>query len=434
MRIIHTSDWHLGRSLEGRSRWQEQKEFIDELCSIANMEDVHMVLIAGDVFDTYNPSADAEELFYEALERLAAGGRRAVIAIAGNHDSPDRLHAANPLARKHGIFLFGYPGENLHTGNNYPSTLETAAAAAAYATAASATAAAVDLCRQVAGGDGWLEIAVPGCAEHAVVVTLPYPSEQRLNETLAASLEDREMQAAYSQRVGLAFQHGAANFRSDTVNLAVSHLFVLGGLNSESEREIQLGGAYVVEPAALPADAHYIALGHLHRPQKVGGTTAPGRYSGSPLCYSFSEADQQKEIVLIDAQPGQETSIVPIGLTCGKPMRFMRFSSYDEAFRWCGSEDNQQLWAEMEIQSPVPLDASQVAALRKMHSGVINIRIVLPGLKPSPEHGQRLSQLSMAEKFDRFVVRETGAAAPDELFTLFMELLEGGDEVETGEA
>lgn len=105
MRVLHTSDWHLGRTLEGRPRLPEQEQFFDELVEIATGEKVQLILVAGDVFDTYNPSAEAEELFYDALERLADGGRRAVVAIAGNHDSPERLHAANPLALKHGISL-----------------------------------------------------------------------------------------------------------------------------------------------------------------------------------------------------------------------------------------------------------------------------------------------------------------------------------------
>ena len=103
MRILHTSDWHLGRNLEGRSRLPEQEQFIAELVDIVSEEDIQVILVAGDVFDTYNPSADAENLFYDALERLSGNGKRAVLAIAGNHDSPDRLRAANPLALQHGI-------------------------------------------------------------------------------------------------------------------------------------------------------------------------------------------------------------------------------------------------------------------------------------------------------------------------------------------
>lgn len=405
MRILHTSDWHLGRSLEGRSRLPEQRAFLEELCAIVEQKNVNLLLIAGDIFDTYNPPAEAEELYYDALERLNGNGRRAIVVIAGNHDSPDRLHAANPLANRHGIFILGYPGETMSIAANQ-SFINT-------------------------GGPGWLEIAVPGCPEHVVVAAVPYPSEQRLNEVLAETLKETDIQQAYSERVGQAFTQAAENFRQDTVNIGVSHLFVLGGQNSESERDVSLGGAYLVEPGHLPAQAQYIALGHLHRPQKVGGAPGPCRYSGSPLAYSFSESDQQKEVVLVEAYPGSDAVITPIKLTSGLPMKSLRFNSYDEAYSWCEEPANRESWVDMKIQVPEPLQGSQISALRKLHPGIISIQVLLPGLDISEAGEKRLSELSLEEKFTRFVAGETGAAPSKELFTLFLELLEGGDDLET---
>ncbi len=119
MRILHTSDWHLGRTLEGRSRLEEQVMFIDELCGIVEAEAVDLVLIAGDVFDTVNPPAAAEELFYDALNRLADGGKRGIVVIAGNHDNPERLCAASPLAERNGIILYGLPKEVLTPSSSF---------------------------------------------------------------------------------------------------------------------------------------------------------------------------------------------------------------------------------------------------------------------------------------------------------------------------
>ncbi|HWJ02369.1 MAG TPA: exonuclease subunit SbcD [Verrucomicrobiae bacterium] len=425
MRILHTSDWHLGRNLEGRSRIPEQREFINELYTLIEQESIDLVLIAGDVFDTSNPSAEAEQLFYEALDRISAGGRRAVVAIAGNHDSPERLQAANPISRRHGIFLMGYPGQSPCSVINSSNTgCFEVAAAIDYRVDA-------DRAEITAGGQGWFEIAVPGCREHVIIAALPYPSEQRLNEVISESMEDRDMQKGYSERVAQAFCAGSENFRQDTVNLAVSHLYVLGGRASESERDIQLGGAYVVEPRQLPGSAQYIALGHLHRPQAVGGSPVPCRYSGSPLCYSFSEADQQKEVVVIEALPGQPALINSIKLTSGKPLRRLRFDNYLEAYKWCEEQENHNFWVDMEIQSGEPLDGVSVSALRKLHPGVINIRVILPGLELTSEEGDRVSQLSLEEKFCRFAARESGAAPDMELVALFLELAEGDDSSET---
>lgn len=430
MRILHTSDWHLGRTLEGHSRIPEQREFLEELCVILERESVNLVLIAGDIFDTPNPSAEAENLFYEALDRLSKRGERAVVVIAGNHDSPDRLRAANPLAHKQGIFLLGYPGEGEEVCQPATLTGEGEVAAAQQTMVFMEVNDEKNVCK-VAGGSGWLELAIPGCQEHALIAALPYPSEHRLNEVLSKTLEEKDMQKAYSERVGIALREGAASFRSDTVNLAVSHLYVLGGCSSESEREIQLGGAYVVEPQAMPDKAHYIALGHLHRPQKVGGTIAPCRYSGSPLCYSFSEADQQKEVVLVEALPGKEAQIKSIKLMSGKPMYQKRFASYQEALAWCQAEENLNAWVHMEIETTEPLTNTQVEQLNKAHPGIIFCRVILPGVESDDQEGQRLSELSLSERFARFVARETGALPDEELVNLFLELVNGGGEDET---
>ena len=109
MKILHTSDWHLGKYLEGFSRLEEQKQVLKEICEIADDEKVNAVIISGDLFDTYNPSAEAIELFYKTLKILANGGKRAVIAIAGNHNYPDRIEAPDALARECGIVFAGYP-------------------------------------------------------------------------------------------------------------------------------------------------------------------------------------------------------------------------------------------------------------------------------------------------------------------------------------
>ncbi|MDA8220416.1 MAG: exonuclease subunit SbcD, partial [Desulfitobacterium hafniense] len=181
MRILHTSDWHLGRTLEGRSRIEEQMTFINELCMIAEDEAVDLILIAGDVFDTVNPPAIAEELFYDALNRLSAGGRRAIVAIAGNHDNPERLCAASPLAVRNGITLYGLPKEVLTPGLLDQPNLGRVT--------------------RVAAGQGWVELHIPSCSDPAIIAMLPYPSESRLNEVLSESLDEEILREEYSKRV-----------------------------------------------------------------------------------------------------------------------------------------------------------------------------------------------------------------------------------------
>lgn len=408
MRILHTSDWHLGRQLEGRSRLPEQEQFIDELTAIVRAEGVDLILVAGDIFDTYTPAAEAEALFFDALERLAEGGKRAVAVIAGNHDSPDRLQAAQPLAAKLGISLIGYPGEQLptavaHGGIQRPVT-----------------------------GRGWLELMIPGCPEPAVLYALPYPSESRLNQVLTESLDEQAQQIAYSERVGRLFAEGDQIFRDDTVNLVMAHLFAWGGLESDSER--QLGGALAVAPGVMPKKAQYLALGHLHRPQQVHGAPQLCRYSGSPLSYSFSESDQQKEVILVEAFPGGAAQARSINLGCGKPLKRWRARSLEEARAWCGEPENLHSWVELEIMTDHAMEMAQLAEIRKLHPGIITIRPVFPELAGEAADGERLAELSLEERFQRFFQRERGITAPEGLVRFFLEMVNQAEDEEASDA
>jgi len=113
MKILHTADWHLGKRLDNVSRFAEQVAVMEEICEIAERENVDAVIVAGDLYDTFNPSTESIELFYKTLKRLANNGKRAVIAIAGNHDSPDRIEAPDPLARECGIIFAGFPNTRI---------------------------------------------------------------------------------------------------------------------------------------------------------------------------------------------------------------------------------------------------------------------------------------------------------------------------------
>lgn len=403
MRILHTSDWHLGRMLEGRSRLEEQVKFINELCGIVEEERVELVLIAGDVFDTVNPPAAAEELFYEALDRLAAGGKRAVVAIAGNHDNPERLCAASPLAVSHGITLFGLPKEVLG-----PSAWIRE-----------------DRVRRVAAGQGWVKLHIPGCPDPALIAMLPYPSESRLNEVLSETLDEEILRAEYSRRVGEFWGSLAQNFAADAVNLGLSHLYVRGGLESDSERPIQLGGAPTVEPEVMPAGAHYVALGHLHRPQAVKNAPVPTRYSGSPLAYSFSETGYAKSVMLVEAFPGREALLQEIPLNSGYPLvKWRAAEGLAQVHRWIDEGRDLNAWIDLEVYVTNSLNPQDVQTLRRLRERIVNIRPVFPATEQLVLESR--SQLPIEELFRRFYREKTGGAeAEAELVALFLELVHG---------
>ncbi|MGE5630640.1 MAG: exonuclease SbcCD subunit D [Caulobacteraceae bacterium] len=419
MKILHTSDWHLGKTLENINRIDEQRQFIDELCGIADKEEIDLVLVAGDIFDTYTPSSVAEELFYEAVDRLNGKGKRAIVVIAGNHDSPDRLCAASPLAYKNGIILLGYPGSDAGIHESKDGTIKV-----------------------VNSGSGWLEIRLAGCGHNAVVITLPYPSESRLEQILSSESDEDKLQQAYSDRIGELLRELSTNFRDDTVNLIVSHMFLRDGRTSDSER--QLGGALMVDPCVLPDNAHFIALGHLHRPQKVNSAPSPAYYSGSPLAYSFSETDYSKLVFIVNAVPGSEPEVKEVYLNSGKPLKQWKArNGIEEALRWCEEGRDSNAWIDLEIHTDRALTLEEQKRLRELNPGIINIRPVILEEKEAQFSYEARESKRIDELFKDYYRYKTGMEAADEILETFLEVvnyssdedndaaLPGGEGIET---
>ncbi len=355
MRILHTSDWHLGKSIEQISRIDEQKEFLDWLHELVEKENIDLVLIAGDVFDTYNPSSASEELFYNSINKLNNRGKRPIIVIAGNHDNPDRLCAASSLAYKNGIFLLGYPYSD-------PSLYKVE----------------TEHIKVIESGAGWFELNIFGMSYNVVIITLPYPSEARLDQVVSDSCDECKIQKDYSLKITSLLSDLSKKFRDDTVNLIVGHLFMRGGKESESERTLQIGGALTVDPSKLPTNAHYTALGHLHRPQKVKDAPRHTYYSGSPLAYSFSEADYCKAVYIVDVEPTSEAAITIKNIDCGKPLkRWIAIGGVEEAIKWCEEGRDQNAWIDLLIHTDRILTYEEQKLLRDLNPGIINIRPII---------------------------------------------------------
>lgn len=408
MRILHTSDWHLGKTLENINRLDEQKQFIDELCLVCEKEKIDLVIIAGDIFDTYTPSAAAEELFFDSIYRLSYKGERGVVVISGNHDSPERLCASKSLAFRNGIILLGYP-------SSHPEIKKTGK----------------DNIEVIDSGPGWLELFIKGCDHNAIIITLPYPSEARLDQILSEELDENELQKAYSERIKSIFEKLSANFRPDTVNLAVSHIFVNGGKTSDSERTIQVGGAMTVEPESLPSNADYIALGHLHRPQKVQGAPSPTYYSGSPIAYSFSESGYSKLLYIVEVIPGEETIIKEHYINSGKPLvKWEAKKGIDQAMIWCEEGRDANAWIDLEVHTDRPLMSEEQKRLRELNPGIINIRpIIIDDVETVLEYEDR-EKKSIDQLFKDYYKHKTGMEISDELMNTFLDVLNNQEDEE----
>lgn len=402
MRVLHTADWHFGKTLEGRSRLPEQREFVDELCTLCDEEQVDLILLAGDAYQTYNPSAEAEELLYDALDRLSDHGRRGIVVIAGNHDSPDRLSAPSALADRLGITLVGLPNAPLQPSSHL----------------------AEGRVHRIAAGPSWVELKLPACDETCVIAALPYPSESRLNELLSETMDEERIQASYNDRVRSIFVELSRHFREDTVNLAMSHLYVHGGTPSDSEQDIAFGGAYLVDPSVFPETAQYVALGHLHRPQWVGGAKAPTRYAGSPLAYSFSETGYSKSVTLLDVLPGKPAEVREVPLACGKPLvRWVAKKGMEEVLGWIAQGRDANALIDLEVYVSSADLLMDHKDLRKLRPDLISVRVILASAEER-NVSESVSELPVDEQFRRFYAKERGTEADERLVKTFLQLLE----------
>lgn len=313
MRILHTADWHLGKRLDDFPRLEEQREVMEEICEIAEQEAADVVLVAGDLFDTFNPPTEAVDLLYRTLKRLTAEGRRPVIAIAGNHDSPDRIEAPDPLARECGIIFAGYP----HTVVP-PYLLESGL-------------------RILQSDKGFVELLLPGASAPLRILFTPYANEYRLKTFLGLEESEEELRSLLQER----WQQLADRYCDQMgVNILLTHLFVArrgAPLPEEPEEEkpiLQVGGAQAVYTDNIPTQIQYTALGHLHRMHFVEKEPSPVCYSGSPLSYSFAEAGQQKQLLMINLEPGKAAVVREIPLTRSKPLLRKKAKGVEEALQW----------------------------------------------------------------------------------------------------
>ena len=396
MRILHVSDLHLGRGLGDLSREPEQRAVVAEMVAAAGGHDVALTVISGDVFEAFTPPAWAEDLFFELLDGLAAGGRRAVAVIAGNHDSGLRLAAAEPLARRLGILLAGDVGEPLR-GHD----------------AGGGEVRVVLLAPQVA------RIEVPGAGAPIVVGLLPSLSEAKVareggGEELAGHRGDAER---YAERLVREIEARAAYRDPAAVNVLALHQFVTGGAPSDSERRLRLGALSDLDAGAIPAGLDYVALGHLHRPQTVPGAGSLAVYAGSPMAYSFSEAGQDKRAVLVDVTPGRPAVLTDVPLRGGRPLEIWQVSSLDEAQARAAAPRSLQPIVEVRADLGRTLGAADGDALFALPG--VTVLAVRDLFDPHPAElaarsGDELPELRVEQLFSELWIKKHGEAPDDE--------------------
>ena len=386
MRILHTSDWHIGKRLSGRDRLDEQRAALDEIAAICDAEKVDLVLVAGDVFDTFLPSAEAEDAFYSAAKKIA-GTDRCMLIISGNHDDNIRLTAATALSEELGIYVYGNAGHipKLCGGRRvYP--VEAGANHIVFRTG----------------------------EEEVFFNVLPYPNETRLKE-------DKNPDEKFLDKMVRWMNAGQAENKKNLPSVFLSHLFIAGGSVSEGEREIDLGGARAVPLSALPP-CDYTALGHLHKRQSFKNNVV---YSGSILQYAFDEAGTKKSVVLFDIGKEGVKEMRRVELHAGKQLVRLQANGVSDAAELVRKYPD--CYIELTIFLKEPLLASQVRELREANPGIVQF---LPQVTQEGEgmKGVSLRQLSDSELFRTFYRKKFAQEPSDNLTELFLSMTEGEDE------
>ncbi|MDD4527553.1 MAG: exonuclease subunit SbcD [Candidatus Margulisbacteria bacterium] len=373
MKILHTSDWHLGKRLEKFSRIEEQQEVLNEICEISDCEQVNVVVIAGDLFDTFNPPIEAIDLFYKTLKRLTNNGNRAVIAIAGNHDSPDRIESPDPLARECGIIFLGYPNSK-----TTQFKLETGL-------------------KVTKSDNGFLELSLPNTKSPLRIISTPYANETRLKVYLGSEDSEEELRQILQKK----WQELADNYCDNKgVNLLTTHLFLVGkGEEQPEEPEdekpiLHVGGAQVVYTENIPKQIQYTALGHLHR-KLINNKKAPVIYSGSPLAYSMSESNQDKFVMVIDVEPDKEAIVKQIQLTKGKRLIRQKFDNVEKAIDWLTA--NPETLVELTMVTDTFLTAEERKQILNAHQGIVAI---IPEVKNMAGSADKTNEIDLNKKID----------------------------------
>lgn len=321
MRFLHTSDWHLGRLFHNVHLTEDQAHVLEQLVELIRGAKLDAVIIAGDVYDRAVPPSAAVELLDDVLSQLVLDIQVPTFVIAGNHDSPERLGFGSRLLRERGLHISGTLGQGL-------------------------------ACSQVRDAHGPVHI-----------VPLPFAVPEVVREWSG----DPDVKGA-EQALAALIASGRGQVPTEERSIAIAHAFVAGGTESESERSLSVGGSGQVSASQFDG-FDYVALGHLHRPQKVGAKHI--RYSGSLLKYSFSEIDQPKSVSIVDMDAQGGVSIEEVALTPRRDVRAVE-GTLEEVLARAPADLNKDDYLLAVLTDRMPL-LNPMAKLRKFYPNVLHI-------------------------------------------------------------
>ena len=382
MRALHTSDWHVGKRLGRYDRSDEYREVIAEVVSIADDHDVDLVLHSGDLFDRPLPPVEALEVAFDGLVALSDGGRRPVVVIAGNHDSPGFFDALAPFMSRQNIHLVG----------------------------------------SIKRPDGGGVLDLETKSGRAVVSAFPFLREGRAFNVWEPVEEHYKKYADRLRGISEAYSRHATELAgTDAVTFLVAH-FLVGGSKvhghgaPRGERELHMGEAYAATTEAIPPGPQYVALGHIHAPQPVPGAKVPAQYAGSLLELDFGESGEQKRVVVVEAEPGVPASTTSVDLTGGRRLLRPR-GEWAEILTMEGVYDS---FLDMTVQTLGP-DPELAARAHEEFDFVVKIKADYPRVESDrPSRAGR----TIGELYADYYLDREGVTAPDSLLGAFDELME----------
>jgi len=396
MRILHTSDWHLGARLCDRDRIEEHNFFLRWLIDTIDEKSIDIVLIAGDIFDSTNPPNSAEQLYYDFLCSIKDTNCTAVVVVGGNHDSISKLNSPKELLSRMSVFVNGGINES-------PS-------------------------------DDVLEISGKNGEPLAIISAVPYLRERDIHIPVAGETwQEREnavllgIKNYYRQTLSAAEKKKED---SEVPIIAMGHLFATGSLNGAGQRDLYVGNLGAVSGDIFPEEFTYTALGHIHRSQKVGGKENI-RYSGSPLHMDFGETDN-KEIIIVDFDKSEIQDIQTIPIPLSKDL--IRFKgNFEEVCRQIDDFQVSDLpfWADAEVTGGDSVgDISKILNEKASEKGFDFLRIKTLSKSGeriiSTEESVEIGDLTVEEVFIRRCEKAgLSDAEMNELIPLHNELLNG---------
>lgn len=378
MKIVHTSDWHIGRRWKGIQRLDELEAVLDHLAAFIEREDIDLVLHTGDVFESRNPPAEAEQLVNQFLIRVGRTGAK-MLVIAGNHDDPLRLDARSLLTEFVNVQILGRPRPAFRGGTRMIETRS---------------------------------------GETAVVAALPFASPGAWVSALDIAGEEASARSKYARMFERAVEDLCVGFQRDAVNILMAHTHIQGAEFGESERRVHIGEDWAALPESLPRTASYIALGHIHKPQRIDAP-APAYYAGSLLQMDFGEAGEEKTFVVVTASPGRRARIEHVPYEGGLPLVDLRATLAE-------LEENADQHRTGWLRVTVPLterDPDLNRKVRELLPNALVVRAELPDTEEQPDIRLETG-VPPVQHYRAFHLREHDREADPAVLETFQDLYE----------